>query len=111
LFELPPRDAHQRILPVVEGLQKEKRLAVASRRGVCKSNRQEFNALVYLDPACQTSATKMWLPHAIESLARTSGTGLSVGCWTIHFEARYNHFADVWLAQPEARNNSPQVNR
>jgi hypothetical protein len=25
LFELPPRDAHQRILPAAEGLQKQKR--------------------------------------------------------------------------------------
>jgi hypothetical protein len=34
LFKLPPRDAHQRILPAVEGLQKEKRRAPPARHGV-----------------------------------------------------------------------------
>ena len=104
-----------------EKLQKEKRLAVASKRGVCKSNRQEFNALVYLDPdpACQTSATmtlslltKMGPPHAIESSVLEPATGLNAGrCRTIHSEVRYNYFADVLLVQPEASNDSQRVNR
>jgi hypothetical protein len=34
LFKLPPRDAHERILPAAEGLQKEKRRAQLARHGV-----------------------------------------------------------------------------
>ena len=56
--------------------------------------------------------TKMWMFHAIESPARMSGTDSNVcRCCAIHSEARHNYFADVLLAQPEARNDSQQVNR
>ena len=34
LFKLPPRDAHARILPAAEGLQKQKRRGGTLRRGV-----------------------------------------------------------------------------
>jgi hypothetical protein len=34
LFKLPPRDAHGRILPAAERLQKQKRRAQPARRGV-----------------------------------------------------------------------------
>jgi hypothetical protein len=34
LFKLPPRDAHERILPAAERLQKQKRRAQLARHGV-----------------------------------------------------------------------------
>ena len=36
LFKLPPRDAHQRILPAAAGLQKKKRRALLARHGVSR---------------------------------------------------------------------------
>ena len=120
LLKLLPRDAHGRILPAPEKLQKEKRLTAAARRGVCKPDRQEFNVPVCLDPdfACQTSATmksnltKMWPPHAIELPVPEPVTDSNAGCCrTTHSEASYNYFADVLLVQPEANNDSQRVNR
>jgi hypothetical protein len=54
----------------------------------------------------------MWPPHAIESPAPEPVTRLNAGCCrTMHSEARYNYFADVLLAQPEASNDLQRVNR
>jgi hypothetical protein len=43
LFKLPPRDAHERILPAAKGMQKQKRRGETLRRGVWRTNPQMFN--------------------------------------------------------------------
>jgi hypothetical protein len=81
LLKLLPRNAHGQTLPAPEKLQKKKRLAAASRRDIFKSNKQEFNALVCLDPdpAC-------WMPATIGADSNVCR------CSAIHSEARHNYF-------------------
>jgi hypothetical protein len=82
LFKLPPRDAHERILPAAERLQKEKRRGETLRRGVWRTNPQMFNVSSRDPNHCQDRCRNYLDPGSVPTIwvTMTGAAMMTVGC-------------------------------